>query len=198
MVEPAMPRKAPTRLLNLMALLSVAVFANSVSSASAQEVCPQADPDFSVVKYLDKFDVFFKNTQVYRIETNELNDLFGGKQPTISCEHDIKSRNVIGIVVGWKFDLLIAFGILRDIDGRAIRLNKLSWSPHSGSFDPIAVDGDEILAYYGNSWTRICWNLRGSQTWSFGTDSKRPPPHGECTTSLGPKGPSQYLISVPN
>lgn len=186
----------PVRLL-LLSLCAINAIISQVTPVSAQTVCPQIDPDFTVVKWIDKYDILYKNSQVYRVEPAALNDLFGDAVPIITCDVDIGSKDIIGLVVGWKLDLLVAFGILRDLEGHPIRINRLSWTPHSTKFDPIKIEGQDILAHYGNSWTRICWNRGGSQTWQFSTDTS-PPSSASCSSTRGPKGSDQYLVSVPN
>jgi hypothetical protein len=195
-LELAMKLNFPGR-VHLVILCATGALVMQTAAVNAQTVCIQADPDFTVMKSPDKYDILYKNSQVYRVEPDRLKDLFGHAVPTTTCDADIGSKDVIGLVVGWKLDLLLAFGIMRDINGSPIRLNRLSWTPHSTQFDPIKIDGQDILAHYGNSWTRICWNRGGSQTWTFSTDIAPPSPDS-CSSTRGPKGSDQYLVSVPN
>ena len=135
-------------------------------------------------------------SQIHRIESPQLRDLFGGKTPIIDCDTALSSRDVMGVVVGWKKDLLVAFGVVRDKNGRPVRVNMLSWSPHAGSFDPITLsDSAEFTVRYGTFVTRICWNRGARQRWEFSNQQTADDP-GPCTTIEAPFGGDQYLVPV--
>ena len=144
--------------------LVASVALSFIHPAAADLVCTQADSDFVIRKSELKYDIEYKTILVHRIGAAQLRDLFGGKPPITECDVGLSSHNVMGVVAGWKRDLLIAFGIVRDVNGRPIRLNMLSWSPHSGSFSPIALNGpNEFVVRYGSFNTRICWNRGGGK-----------------------------------
>lgn len=169
-----------------------------VTSASAVEQadCPQADQNFLIWKTDSWYDLEYKGSQIHRIEPAQLKDLFGGKTPTVDCDVALSSRDVMGVVVGWKKDLLIAFGVVRDQSGRPVRVNKLSWVPHAGSFDPIILKNQsEFIVRYGTFVTRICWNRGGRQRWEFSNQQTSDDP-GPCSTMDAPFGADQYLIPV--
>lgn len=163
---------------------------------SRAETCVQADHDFQVEKTEDSYRVSYRGRSVYELDFNALNDLYGGNPPATNCDNDLSSRDIIAIVAGWKRDLLVAFGIVRDMNGEAVKLNKLSWLPHNGTFDPIQlVKKKELLVHYGELLTRICWNVTGEETWKFNSN-----PHereaGECNATTAPFGSDQYLIPI--
>ncbi|MEH7844704.1 hypothetical protein [Rhizobium laguerreae] len=179
----------------------IGVFAGAILVAlpcyAEERVCPQADPDFVIRKTESWYDLEYKGSQIHRIEPAQLNDLFGGKTPTTDCDVGLSSREIMGIVVGWKKDLLIAFGILRDQQGKPVRIDMLSFSPHAGAFDSITLNGQtEIVMRYGALATRICWNKDWKQRWEFSNQQTSQDPEA-CGTMQGPFGASQYLIPVP-
>ncbi|MBY5415362.1 hypothetical protein [Rhizobium leguminosarum] len=168
----------------------------STPSYADEKACPQADPSFVIRKTESWYDLEYKGSQIHRIESKQLNDLFGGKLPATDCDVALSSRDVMGIVVGWKKDLLIVFGVLRDPQGRPLRVNMLSWSPHAGAFDSIILnDQAELVVRYGTFATRICWNKGWKQRWEFSNQQSQNDP-GPCTTMEAPFGADQYLIPV--
>jgi hypothetical protein len=163
---------------------------------AAESACPQADGNFVIRKTEAWYDLEYKGTQIYRIEPSRLRDLYGGKTPSVLCDNALSSREVMGVVVGWKKDLLIAFGVVRDKNGRPVRVNILSWSPHAGSFDPVVLnDKAEFVVRYGTFVTRICWSGGAKQRWEFSSQQTREDP-GPCTTLEAPFGADQYLVPV--
>lgn len=181
----------------LLQLVSVAlVLSNLNSKVFAEGVCPQFDANFVIRKNNNWYDLEYKGSQIHRIESAQLKDLFGGKPASVDCDVTLSSKNVMGVVVGWKKDLLVAFGVVRDRQERPVRVNMLTWSPHSGSFDPIILNEQgEFIVKYGTFVTRICWNRGASQRWEFNSQHTQEAP-GPCTTKEGPFGADQYLIPV--
>src|SRR3954469_20436617 len=80
---------------------------------ASENACPQADPNFVIRKTDSWYDLEYKGSQLHRIEPAQLKDLFGGKTPLTDCDPGLSSRDVMGVIVGWKKDLLIAFGVVR-------------------------------------------------------------------------------------
>jgi hypothetical protein len=179
-----------------VAAVSTLIFLFVTSAFAEEKACPQADPNFLIRKTEIWYDLEYKGSQIHRIEPAQLKDLFGGKTPTVDCDVALSSRDVMGVVVGWKRDLLIAFGVVRDNNGRPVRVNILSWAPHSGSFDPIILNNQsEFIVRYGTFVTRICWNRAARQRWEFSNQQTQDDP-GPCSTMEAPFGADQYLIPV--
>jgi hypothetical protein len=179
--------------------LLMVLLPTGVSAALVQVVgigCLQADQDFVIRKTESWYALEYKGSEIYRIEPGQLSDLYGGKTPTVKCDVGLSSRNVMGVVVGWNKDLLVAFGVVRDKNGRPVRVNVLSWLPHSGSFDPIILNNqDEFVVRYETFVTRICWNRGARQRWEFSNQQTQDDP-GPCSTMDAPFGADQYLIPV--
>ncbi|NKJ92821.1 hypothetical protein GFM14_14640 [Rhizobium leguminosarum bv. viciae] len=177
--------------------LTAAAVLLALSCNAAETACPQADANFVIRKTESWYALEYMGSQIHRIEPAQLDDLFGRKTPTTDCDEGLSSRDVMGIVVGWKKDLLIAFGILRDQQGRPVRVDMLSFSPHSGPFEEIGLNGQsEIVMRYGGLATRICWNDNWNQRWAFSNQQTNQVPEA-CGTTQGPFGASQYLIPIP-
>jgi hypothetical protein len=180
-----------------MSGLALVMMLISAPVCAVENTCPQADPNFVIRKSESWYDLEYKGSQIHRIDSAQLkHDLFGGKSPFTDCDSALSLRDVMGVVVGWRKDLLIAFGVVRDQQGRPVRVNMLSWSPHAGAFDSIILnERSEFVVRYGIFTTRICWNKRATQRWEFSNQQNQGDP-GPCTTMEGPFDPSQYLIPV--
>ncbi|MBP2443798.1 hypothetical protein [Rhizobium leguminosarum] len=129
--------------------------------------------------------LLYADTIVAQIDERELNDLYGGKEPDISCDGVFSTMDFIGIVVGWQRDLLIAYGITRDFSGMPIALNKLGWAPHQNSL-AVHIQGPRDFYDSGNG-VHICWDESGDGRWSFGTQQQvgctaAPPPNQAAET----------------
>lgn len=154
-------------------LLSLLCFYSGLCQAE-QVSCKVADLKFELVKGSDEYLLLYHNTVVAFIGRAELNDLYGGKEPDVSCDDVFSSPDVIGFVVGWDHDLLIAYGITRDISGEAISLNKLGWAPHGNQLHMQTLGPRDF--FDPTSHVRICWNQLGNGRWMFGNSM-----HDPCT-----------------
>lgn len=141
---------------------------------AAQISCPVNDRKFELIKGSDEYLLLYYNTVVAFIGRAELNDLYGGKPADVSCDDVFSSPDVIGFVAGWDHDLLIAYGITRDISGQAVSLNKLGWAPHGNQLH-IQMLGPKDF-FDPTSHVHICWNQLGNGRWMFGNSS-----HSPCT-----------------
>ncbi|TIX33869.1 MAG: hypothetical protein E5V37_01840 [Mesorhizobium sp.] len=155
-------------------------------AAIAGPRCKLVDSRFELTKTPDRYLLLYAGTIVAQIPTEELNDLYGGKDPDLSCRDDFSTLDMIGIVVGWQHDLLIVYGVTRDFSGLPISLNKLGWAPHRNRLS-IRVQGSNDFFDLANG-VHICWNQAGDGRWSFGTDPgsacTMPPPRGQATETI--------------
>jgi hypothetical protein len=152
-----------------------------------------------VIKTERYYDLNFANSQVDRIEPNALqHDYYGGEKVNTECDKDLSSERVIGIVVGWKKDLLLAYGIIRDVNNRPVELNRLFWHPHSGPFTTIKLDGpNEFDVRNPNYAVRICWAYNGDAKWHFNSNYREDEPRA-CTSSYAPfSDADQTMLPIP-
>ena len=166
-----------------------------LSSTALADRCVQADRSFTVIKSAYEYRVEYLDRPVLTIAFDELNDLYGGKRPKTDCQGDYSSSEFFAIPVGWQGDLLLAFGISRDIAARPTRLTKLSWTPHQGPFVFLPTgQPTEVLVSYPPYTTKMCWNPYGDQQWRFSDDPANPA--SQCNRLVAPFGSDQFVVPV--
>lgn len=161
--------------------------------------CNQAAQGFSIEKTPDAFNVLYRGALVYSLAGHKLREeVFGGKSPYIECEQGLSSNEMFTMVLGWKRDLLMAFGIIRQ-NGRVVGVQKVEWFPHDSAFSPISLQpNNEYFVRFGRLRdlnVRICWNAKGDNRWTFSPQHRVSSPQ-PCSTENAPYGARQTLISV--
>ncbi|MBP2490861.1 hypothetical protein JOH50_006657 [Rhizobium leguminosarum] len=180
-------RPLGARVFLIVAIAALAsVLGNVPGTLAGGARCVLSDGRFQMIKSPSRYALLYLGTVVAQIGEKELRDLYGGEEPDLSCDRDFSTSDLIGVVVGWKHDLLIAYGITRDFDGLPISLNRLGWAPHRNTL-AIKVLGPKDLFDTGNG-VHICWDNLGDGRWSFGfaesSSCTVPPPPREAAEAV--------------
>lgn len=166
-------------------------------SVGVRSVC-QVTSGFEIVKSSDIYSIAYRGTFVWDISGYDLkHGVFGGKDVPTNCADNRHTSQWFGMIVGWKLDMLIAFGIVND--GKNFGLQALHWYPRDGRFHEFILRGEnQIFVRYGRNGdlrTRICWNTTRDNEWAFSPD-QRTGQYDPCTKTGRPYGPNQYFVKI--
>jgi len=169
-------------------------------SSAIRSVC-NVGQQFEIVKSREVYYVSFRGTLVWQISGYDLqHGIFGGKPVPVGCSNIFSTSEMFGITVGWKRDMLLAFGIVRGNAGIS-GIQVLHWYPRDGVFNPLQVHTpNQLFVRYGRKrdlHTRICWNSTRKNEWAF-SPNQRTGNYDPCTKKGGPYGPNQYFVPLPN
>src|SRR6266702_3145801 len=126
-------------------------------TANAAQTTCNLSPHFTLLKDYDannsavghSWNVLYKGRSVRQFNAAELHDIFGGNAVPPDCSGIIVNANSFALVVGWKSDLLIAFGIESGSEGFK-GINVLRYYPHDGAMS-VQGDGNNIFVTWGSN-----------------------------------------------
>ena len=157
------------------------------------EVCQLKTPGFSVELMPTAYTILFDGKPLHRISGNDLlHEIFGGKRPHTDCAAIHSTPCFFAILVGWKRDLLLAFGPIRGGRGE-ISLNVMRWFPHDATFGAVRAASRDLEIIHGHQRDRLmhaCWNQRADDRWHFGSGLRG----GPCNADSPFGGASQTVI----
>ena len=114
-----------------------------------------------------------QNWSVYRegdsypkYNIKDLNGIFGGKEPNRDCGEIYRKNDVAVVKVGWKQDLLLAFGAIKE-DGKTKAMSVMSFFPHEQQLH-ISMTDDGFVGQYGRKndlYIRACFKPGDDVRW---------------------------------
>lgn len=152
------------RFLSIVAMFVIFWMTNT--SAMAEE-CSLAN-EFRIIKDESQWAILFRGKTVSVIQKKELSDIFGGKSPDTTCDHQQITPEAFAFKVGWQHDLFLAYGIKRNASKEVVGLQKVTYFPHDAEIDLKGIPNNQFTIKFGNKRDlnlRVCWNPKGDQSW---------------------------------
>lgn len=153
-------------------------------------------PGFSVIKAEHVWQITYQGRKVYDI--SDIRDLFGGKKVPTECDADdtLVLQDAFVFRVGWKRDLVVAFGVIRDANNKAIGLQRLNFFPRDGRIYLHRLNPNQFGTQFGRKGDlklRWCWDHHGGDLWWNSHDHRK----GDflaCSTTDASYGSTQERI----
>lgn len=185
---------AGTRLASPDSPLPAALATDATGNARTTNIsnCPLGG-QFAVLKTSQQWDITYRGRRVTSLSHAELRDIYGGDSIPYSCstDDDIAEQDYFGFRMGWKRDLFLGYGIVRNAQGQPTHLRRLHYFAHDSQMRISERTRNSLLINYGRNgdlYARFCFNptTAPDNTWWHNATHRGNGNRGPCVANTWP------------